>query len=198
GAQDFVIKSQAQGPLLRSIRYAIERRRLEDQLRQAQKLEALGQLAGGMAHNLNNLMTAVLGYSELLFDLLPADRPTRPYLNEIKQAGSRAAALTSQLLSFSRRQILCPSLVDLNTIVAGVADSLRVTLGSDIRLIIEAEPALYRVKADPNHLKHVLLTLTTNARDVMPTGGQVILKTANVEMDRASLRGQTELFPGRY
>jgi signal transduction histidine kinase len=198
GAQDFVVKSTAAGPLLRSIRYAIERRRLEDQLRQAQKLEAVGQLAGGMAHNLNNLMTAVLGYAELLLDILPAEGPAQQYLGEIKQAGSRAVGLTSQLLSFSRRQILCPSLIDLNTIIAGVAPSLRVSLGGNIRLIIESDPALYRVKADPAHLKEVLHTLTTNARDVMPAGGDLIIKTANADVTRESAAGQVELSPGRY
>jgi signal transduction histidine kinase len=198
GAQDYVVKSQAGGQLLRSVRYAIERGRLEAQLRQSQKLEAVGRLAGGMAHNLNNLMTAVLGYSDLLIDLLPADGPSRQYVEEIKQAGGRAASLTSQLLSFSRRQILCPCLLDLNTVIVSAATSIRTSLGDSIRFTVDSDPGLFRVKADPGHLKQVLLTLAANARDSMPDGGDLHIQTANLELDENSARGQFELAPGRY
>jgi two-component system, cell cycle sensor histidine kinase and response regulator CckA len=168
-----------------------ERRRLEEQFRQAQKMEAVGRLAGGIAHDFNNLLTAILGYSDMLAtDLRPGD-PLHDGLLEIKNAGERAAALTRQLLSFSRRQVLQPRVVDLNALVADMDKMLCRVIGEDIDLVSVLDPAVGRVRADPGQLEQVIMNLAVNARDAMPGGGKLTLATATVFLD-------AEVRPGRY
>jgi PAS domain S-box-containing protein len=159
-----------------------ERRRLEDQLRQAQKMEAVGRLAGGIAHDFNNILTAILGTTQLILRDIPATQPElRQDVEEIRKAATRAADLTRQLLAYSRRQVLAPKIIDLNTVVSGMNAMLRRLIGEDIRLITDLHSALPAVKADPGQLEQVLLNLAVNARDAMPRGGTVTIST-NVEV----------------
>jgi PAS domain S-box-containing protein len=160
----------------------------EEKLRQAQKMEAVGRLAGGVAHDFNNLLTAINGFSDLLLMSMGKEDARRAHLEEIRKAGARAAALTGQLLSFSRKQVLAPRLVDLNAVVKGMETMLRRLIGEDISLIAELDPGLRKVIADPNQMEQVILNLVLNARDAMPGGGELRIITANRELreeDRA-------------
>jgi signal transduction histidine kinase len=152
----------------------------EEQLRQAQKMEAVGQLAGGIAHDFNNLLTAILGYTDLALGQVESDSEVAADLQKISKAGERARGLTAQLLAFSRKQVLQPRVVDLNTVVAEVEGMLRRVIVEDIRFEIAVEPGLEPVYADPGQLHHVLLNLAINARDAMPRGGVLRITTANV------------------
>jgi two-component system cell cycle sensor histidine kinase/response regulator CckA len=163
-----------------------ERRRLGDRVRQAQKLEAIGQLAGGVAHDFNNLLTAILGYGELLLESLPEGDPRRADVLEIRQAGQSAAALTQQLLAFSRRQILAPTVLDLNEIVIRVQKMLGRVIGEDVRLVARLGPDLPRVKADAGQIEQILMDLAVNARDAMPTGGTLTIETRAATLDAAT------------
>ena len=151
----------------------------EEQFRQAQKMEAVGQLAGGIAHDFNNLLTAILGYSELALEQVGADSDLGADLDEIRKAGERARGLTSQLLAFSRKQVLQPQILDLNTIVGEVERMLRRVIAEDIRFEITLEPDLHPIHADPGQLHQVLMNLAINARDAMPRGGTLTITTAN-------------------
>ncbi|HEV2177660.1 MAG TPA: response regulator [Terriglobia bacterium] len=175
-----------------------ERKQLEEQLRQSQKIEAVGRLAGGVAHDFNNLLTAILGYSDLALETLPDSSPLRRQILEIKKAGERAASLTRQLLAFSRQQVLAPQVLDLNTVVAEMEKLLRRLIGEDIELTSVSEPRLGRVKADPGQIEQVILNLAVNARDAMPEGGQITLETANFVVDEAHAREHLGLNPGPY
>jgi PAS domain S-box-containing protein len=151
----------------------------EEQFRQAQKMEAVGQLAGGIAHDFNNLLTAILGYTELSIEQVGADSDLASDLKEIAKAGDRARGLTSQLLAFSRKQVLQPKILDLNAVVAEVERMLRPVIGEDIRFEIAVDPNLSPVKADPSQIHQVLMNLAINARDAMPRGGTLRIATAN-------------------
>jgi PAS domain S-box-containing protein len=161
---------------------------LEERLQQSQKMEAVGRLAGGIAHDFNNLLTAITGYSELLLHRAEELGPLRKYIDEILRAGRSSESLTRQLLAFSRRQVLEPKILDLNTVVGNVHKMLRRLIGEDIELVTVFGPDLARVKADPGQLQQVILNLAVNARDAMPQGGKLVIETANIELDAEEAR----------
>jgi nitrogen-specific signal transduction histidine kinase/CheY-like chemotaxis protein len=166
-----------------------ERRRLEAELRQSQKMEAIGRLAGGVAHDFNNLLTAILGFGGSLLDDVPADDPRRQDLEDIVKAARRAAELTRQLLAFGRRQVLRPRVVDLNAIVANLHRLLDRVLGANIAVELALAPDLSAVEADPGQIEQVLLNLAVNGRDAMPNGGRLRIETANVPADSSRASG---------
>ena len=174
------------------------RRQLEEQLRQAQKMEAVGQLAGGIAHDFNNLLTAILGCTQLLLHATPPEDQRREDVEEIKNAGLRAAELTRQLLAFSRRQVLAPKVLDVNAIVANMDKMLRRLLGEDVALVTHLAADLGPVSADPGQLEQVLLNLAVNARDAMPQGGRLTIETANVFLTEEYAERHHRLPPGPY
>ncbi len=173
-----------------------DRRRLEEQLRQAQKMEAVGMLAGGVAHDFNNLLTIITGYGQLIFSNLPTDDPNRHSAEQIVKAGERAAALTRQLLAFSRRQVLQPKVLDLNMLVKALSTMLQRLIGEDIELRLVLTNDLGRVNADPGQLEQVLMNLVVNARDAMPQGGTLTVETANVNLDEDYARSHLALKAG--
>jgi PAS domain S-box-containing protein len=175
-----------------------ERVQLEQQLRQAQKMEAVGRLAGGVAHDFNNILTAITGYADLLAEDLPPGDPRRQDAQEIRKAADRAAGLTRQLLAFSRQQVLQPRVLDLNALVSELEKMLRRLLGEDIELATGLDPALGRVKTDPGQFEQVVMNLSVNARDAMPQGGKLTLETANVELDDVYAREHYPARPGPY
>ncbi|MEA2206243.1 MAG: two-component system, cell cycle sensor histidine kinase and response regulator CckA [Blastocatellia bacterium] len=169
----------------------------EDQLRQSQKLEAIGQLAGGVAHDFNNLLTVIGGYSSILLGKLPPDSPYRSSIEEIKKAGDRASSLTRQLLAFSRKQILQPKVLDLNLVVSDLEKMVRRLIGEDIDLLTVTYPVLGKVKADPGQIEQVLMNLIVNARDAMPKGGKLTIETRNVVISEDYAQRHATA-PGRY
>jgi two-component system cell cycle sensor histidine kinase/response regulator CckA len=158
-------------------------------LRQALRLEAFGRLAGGIAHDFNNVLAVIIGFAKLLLRDLAADDPRRERAEQIEQAGERAAALTRQLLAFSRRQLLTPQTLNLNDVIADVRRLLERLIGEDIRLEVVLDPDLGSVTADRGQLEQVILNLVVNARDAMPTGGRLTIKTANLDEDDSDLAG---------
>ncbi|MCG3208720.1 MAG: Sensor histidine kinase RcsC [Anaerolineae bacterium] len=169
-----------------------ERKRLEEQLYQAHKLEAIGRLAGGIAHDFNNILTVIIGNTELLLDTLSEDSPARKDVEQINKVGNRAAALTGQLLAFSRQQILTPKIINLNTVVADMDKMLRRLIGEHIDLVTIFEPELGPIKADSGQIEQVILNLAVNARDAMPDGGKLTIETANIfvkNLDRPEFAG---------
>jgi PAS domain S-box-containing protein len=175
-----------------------ERRHLEEEARQARKMETAGRLAGGVAHDFNNLLTAILGTSELLLQELPSGSSARADVEEIKRAATRAANLTRQLLAFSRRQVLQPRILDLNHLVHGVETMLHRLIGEHITLVTHTTPDLHRVRADPGQIEQVIVNLCVNARDAMPTGGTLRIETANVHFPGASHGPESVMPPGEY
>ena len=175
-----------------------EQRHLEEQFRQAQKMEAVGQLAGGIAHDFNNLLTAILGNTQLLLRDLPPGDAKRGDVEEIRKASERAASLTRQLLAYSRRQMLQPEVLDLNVVVAEMDKMLRRLIGEHIALEAVLAPDLGRVRADPNQIEQVIVNLAVNARDAMPDGGKLTIETANVDLDEAFAQAHLGSVPGSY
>ena len=175
-----------------------EKENLETQFRQAQKMEAVGQLTGGIAHDFNNLLTIINGYTEMLLQTLPAADPQRDNAVQIKEAGERAVLLTRQLLAFSRKQMLQPKVMDLNAVVTNIDKMLTRTIGEDIQLAAVLMPRLGRVKADPGQIEQVVMNLAVNARDAMPQGGKLTIETANVELDENFAQRHAVVKPGRY
>jgi len=175
-----------------------EHKLLEAQLRQAQKMEAVGRLAGGIAHDFNNLLTAILGSADLLLDTLSPDAPEREDLDEIRKAAKRAADLTRQLLAFSRQQLLAPQVLDVNALLTNLEKLLRRLIGEHIELRTALAPNVGAVQADPGQLEQVIVNLAVNARDAMPQGGQLTIETANAELDEAYAAEHFPARPGSY
>ncbi len=173
-------------------------RELEVQFHQAQKMEAVGQLAGGVAHDFNNLLMVIRGYAELMLDRLEPQNAVRAQVEGIMQAAHRAAAVTRQLLAFSRKQVLSPKVLDLNAVVEDVGKMLLRLIGEDIELLVVKTPDLGRVKADPGQLEQVIVNLAVNARDAMPSGGKLTIETRNVELDNTYARHHISVQPGPY
>lgn len=180
------------------IRDLSEQRVLETRLRQSQRMEAVGRLAGGIAHDFNNLLTAITGYCDLLLDELGSNHAAVADLHEVRKAGERAAALTRQLLAFSRQQILDPKVVELNQVMQGTERLLARVIGEDVELATRLAPDLGRVKVDPGQMEQVLMNLAVNARDAMPHGGKLTIETQNVELEGGPAVGDTLVPEGRY
>ncbi|HZC67421.1 MAG TPA: response regulator, partial [Nitrospirales bacterium] len=204
GATDYVLK-QRPARLVSAVHRALqdaqdrkERKSLEEQLRQAQKMEAIGQLTGGIAHDFNNMLTVIMGYSELMLQKTKADDPQRSDIEQIKEAGVRASMLTRQLLAFSRKQVLQPRVLDLNAVITNLDQMLQRLIGEDIDLVTVPTLGLGRVKVDPSQIEQVIVNLAVNARDAMPDGGKLTIETANVELDNAYTREHVSVTPGPY
>ncbi|MHB1013263.1 MAG: ATP-binding protein [Desulfobacteria bacterium] len=175
-----------------------ERKKLEEQLRQSQKMESVGRLAGGIAHDFNNLLTVITGYSELLLSQLGEKSPLCKEVEEIKGAGERAASLTRQLLAFSRRQVLQPKVLVLNEVVSNIEKMLRRLIGENVELRTVLGTGPWSVKADPGQIEQILVNLVVNARDAMPGGGKLTIETDNVFLDEEYSRGHPPVRPGQY
>jgi hypothetical protein len=175
-----------------------ERRRLEDQLRQAQKMEAVGRLAGGIAHDFNNVLSVILSYGDMLLSDLKPGEPMRDDVEEIRKAATRAADLTRQLLMFSRQQVIEPKVLDLNDVVTGMNKMLQRILGADVSFVFSPQQPLGRVRIDPGSIEQVIMNLVVNARDAMPTGGTLTLETANTLLDDEYAKTHYGVTPGRY
>jgi two-component system cell cycle sensor histidine kinase/response regulator CckA len=175
-----------------------DRRSLEDQLRQAQKLEAIGQLAGGVAHDFNNVLTVILGFSELLIDSLSPDHAGQADLREIKKAGARASGLTRQLLAFSRKQILQPKVLDVNALICGMTPMLRQLIVEHIELTVSQNADAALVTMDPTQLEQIVVNLAVNAIDAMPRGGKFSIETATVTLDQHYRQRDLPVAPGDY
>ena len=188
-----------------TLRDISERKRMEqalaesqERLRQSQKMAIIGQLAGGVAHDFNNLLTVIAGHAELLLASLPREAPIRDSLAQIGSASSRAASLTRQLLAFSRKQSSEPRIVDLNHLINDTQKMLRRLIGEDVALQTLLAPDLSPVKVDPSQMDQVLLNLVVNARDAMPNGGRLMIKTLNVALDRKAAKACSDVPPGSY
>ncbi len=187
-----------------------QRKQLEEQFRQAQKMEAIGRLAGGVAHDFNNLLTIINGYGTLVLTRLPADDPTREMIREVVAAGDRAAGLTRQLLAFSRKAFIEPRVLDLKVLVGDLQKMLRRIIGEDIQLTVASDPDLGAVNADLGQIEQVIMNLVVNARDAMqggvwgdppqhhPPGGQLTIELRNRDLDETSAREQPEARAGPY
>jgi PAS domain S-box-containing protein len=175
-----------------------ERKHLEEQFRQAQKMEAVGRLAGGVAHDFNNLLTAIIGYSQLALARLHHEDPMRREIEEIEQAGQRAAGLTNQLLAFSRRQVLQPQVLNLNDVVANLGKMLERLIGEDIVLVTTLAPDIGFVKADRGQIEQIIMNLAVNSRDAMPDGGRLTIETFNADLDESYTSEHIDARPGPH
>ncbi len=205
GASYDCVDDPAVEGIILNVRDVTDRRQAEDalresemQLRQTQKMDAVGKLAGGVAHDFNNLLTAITGYTELLLRDFAPDDPRVDFIKELQNAGTRAASLTRQLLAFSRRQMTSSRVLDANQIVANMEKMLARLIGEDIQLIVTRDPKLWRIKADPGQIEQVILNLAVNARDAMPQGGGLYITTANVTLEEHHLRAHPESQPGPF
>jgi two-component system, cell cycle sensor histidine kinase and response regulator CckA len=204
GANDYVLKDSLKRLVpaieraLRDVEGRRERRELEEQLRQAQKMEAIGRLAGGVAHDFNNLLSIIIGYCEILEHHLPTGSPERADLDEIHKAADGAAALTRQLLAFSRRQVLELRQLDLNAVVGKVQRLLQRVVGDDVEVVVKPGDSLPSIRADAGQLEQVLMNLAVNARDAMPDGGSIVLETGTTDLDPGTARAHPGARPGRF
>jgi len=205
GATRFFLSTKSpylgpQGELIGLIGVSLDvtdRRKLEEQLRQTQKMEAIGTLSGGIAHDFNNLLTVIKGYTGLVLDELQEER-LRVLIGHIDQAADRAASLTRQLLAYSRRQVLQPKVINLNSLVVNLDKMLQRLIGEDIEMKSVIEPSLGSARADPGQIEQVIMNLVVNARDAMPRGGNLTLETANIDLDQTYARDHAGVLPGRY
>jgi two-component system, cell cycle sensor histidine kinase and response regulator CckA len=177
------IELEGQPCVLAITRDITETLRLEAQFRQAQKMEAVGRLAGGVAHDFNNMLSVIIGYSDLSVDMVAADSPVKKHLAQIKKASERAAMLTRQLLAFSRQQVIFPRVLDLNEVVENLTTMLLRMIGEDVSLSFRPTLPIGSIKADPGQIEQILMNLVVNARDAMPSGGQIIIETGHAELD---------------
>ncbi len=175
-----------------------KRKEVEDQLRQAQKMQAVGELAGGVAHDFNNQLTIVKGYADLMLNRLPDDEDLRSAMQEIRDASDRATKLTTQLLAFSRKQVLNPEVIDIGGVLADMSNSLSQMIGEDIRLSIVPDTALGNIRADRLQVEQAIMNIVINARDSMSSGGQVTLETTNIEFTDTLVDTRPDVLPGRY
>jgi nitrogen-specific signal transduction histidine kinase/ActR/RegA family two-component response regulator len=183
---------------LAALRDVTEKRVLEEQFRQAQKMEAVGRLAGGVAHDFNNLLMVITGYGELLLDDLGPDDPRHSHVDEVLKAARAAAGLTRQLLAFSRQQVIQPRLLTLEALVHDSEKMLRRMIGEDIELVTTMNPAPATVRIDASQLEQVVMNLVVNARDAMPEGGRITIETASIDLSDAYARSHWPATPGRY
>jgi len=175
-----------------------ERKHLEEQFRQAQKMEAIGVLAGGVAHDFNNLLTVITGYCQLLLNRLAKNDPLRKEVEQINEAGERAASLTNQLLAFSRRQVMQPKVLNLNSVILNMDRMLRRLIGEDIVIKTSLDPNLGNVKVDPTQIEQIIMNLAVNARDAMPQGGKFTIETANIYIDETHTKQHVSVQTGPY
>jgi PAS domain S-box-containing protein len=175
-----------------------ERKHLEQQFLQAQKMEAIGRLAGGIAHDFNNLLTAIIGYSQISLARLHSQDPMRKDIEEVESAGQRAAALTGQLLAFSRKQVVQPQVLDLNTVVTGLTKMLQRLIGEDVELETSLDPDAWHVKVDRGQIEQIIMNLAVNSRDAMPEGGKLTIETSNVKLDEEYAGGHIDASPGPH
>lgn len=184
--------------LLAVIRDITERKLLEERLRQAQKMEAVGRLAGGVAHDFNNILTAIMGHSNLLLQQMPPDSPYRKKVEQIVQGADKVARLTSQLVAFARKAVLDVKVVELNEVISDAYGRLKKVLGESVRLITLFDPALAKVRADKGQIEQILMNLASNALDAMPNGGELIVETVNMTLDESYTRVYPDVRPGSY
>jgi two-component system, cell cycle sensor histidine kinase and response regulator CckA len=175
-----------------------QRKTLEEQLMHAQKMEAVGRLAGGVAHDFNNMLTVITGYNRMILDELSPVDPLRGYAEEILKAADRAGALTNQLLAFSRRQIMQPRVISVNAVIEQTEKMLRRLIGEDIQLSMSLSVDAGNIKADPNHIAQAIVNLAVNARDAMPTGGRLTIETGNFHIDETYVRTHMGVKPGDF
>ncbi len=174
------------------------RKKLEEQLLHSQKMEAVGRLAGGVAHDFNNMLTIISGYNRMLLNQLSPIDPLRGYAEEVLKAADRAGALTNQLLAFSRRQVLQPRVLSANTLIAGAEKMLRRLIGEDIQMLIRPSPDAGNLRADPGQIEQVIFNLVVNARDAMPAGGRITIETARAHLDKQYAKTHLGVEPGEY
>lgn len=204
GASDFIMKNDLTRLIpaiereLRESRNRQARRKAEEQFLQAQKMECVGRLACGAAHDFNNILTAIFGYCELMLENMSPEDSRNEDIGEIKKAGERAATLTRQLLAFSRHQVVQMKVLDLNAIVVDMEKMLLRLIGEDVVLDGRLEKNLGRIKSDHGHIEQVILNLAVNARDAMPEGGKIIIETSNTELDAAYAAAHADVAPGPY